>query len=220
MGFAGNIDTGLKMIGDARWNIGQAIPRNTMLEQPSRFLLHWRRRLRWAWANRLSDRERAGDCALLWMGALPTIVPSGLTPTVGWIVRSPDFELERIPNRTARSIGSGSHVAEYAAELEALTDEYGDLLRWEVGPWPQLGGAAMPITLAVSEAIERHAAPGISPHLVVCSVRWGAIEIGTNDRLGFSPSGPARVMPPIARNWAEWQTFKQQHGLADLLALG
>jgi hypothetical protein len=96
IGFAGNIDTGLKMVGDARWNIAQAIPPDTMLEQPTRFLLHWRRRLRWAWA-RLSERERAGDCALLWLGALPSIAPTGMTPTVGWIVRSPDFEPEHIP---------------------------------------------------------------------------------------------------------------------------
>jgi hypothetical protein len=77
----------------------------------------------------------------------------------------------------------------------------------------------MPITLAVSEAIERHATPGIGPHLVVCSVRWGSVEIGTNDGLGFSPNAPTRIMPPIAHNWAEWQAFKAQYALGDLLAL-
>jgi hypothetical protein len=219
IGFAGNIDTALKMVADARRNLAAVVAPGHALEQPSRFLLHWRRRLRWAWRNRLDERARSGGVALYYMGALPTHGTLGMTPTAGWIVRSPDFEPERVPDRVARSIGSGAQVSEYAAELERLSGDYGELLRWEVGPWPQLGGAAMPVTLAISEVIEERAAPGVSPHLVVCSVRWSGVQIGTNDRVGLSPNAPTREMPPIARNWAEWQALKTQHALADLLAL-
>jgi hypothetical protein len=219
IGFAGNIDSAMTMVGDARRNLAAVVPAGHALEQPSRFLLHWRRRLRWAWQNRLDERGRAGGLSLFYIGALPPHGTLGMTPTAGWIVRSPDFEPERVPARVARSIGSGTHVTEYAAELERLSGEYGELLRWEMGPWPELGGAAMPITLAISEVIEEHSEPGISPHLVVCSVRWSGVQIGTNDRVGLSPNAPSREMPPIARNWAEWQALKAEHGLADLLAL-
>src|SRR5205823_1140474 len=111
---------------------------------------------------------------------------------------SPEFELERIPNRAARSIGSGAHVEEYAAELYAIEDEFPNLVGFEIGPWLPTGGAALPISIAISDVIERHAAPGISPHLVICSVRWGEVAFATNDREAIGHAGASRVMPPIA----------------------
>jgi hypothetical protein len=151
------------------------------------------------------------------MGALPPTQVAA--PVVGWILRSPDFVPERVPDREAQSIGSGAQVPQYEAELERLSGEFGELLRWEFGPWPEIGGVAMPITMAISQAIDDHSAPGVSPHLVVCSVKWDGVDTGTNDVEGLSPNAPSRQMPPIARNWAEWQTLKARHGLAGMLAL-
>jgi hypothetical protein len=220
IGFAGNIETALRMVWDAARSVALGIPEGTMLTQPSRFLFHWSRRLRWVWQTRLTHHQREGGVDLLWMAALPTTHPAGIGATMGWIVRSPDFEPERITDRTARSIGSGTHIEEYAAELYAVEQEFPNLIQFEAGPWPQLGGAALPIAISISDVIERHMEPGISPHLVICSVQWGRVTFATNDRVGFGPEAPTRVMPPIATTWEDWQRFKQEHVLADLLALG
>lgn len=220
MGFAGNVDTGMLMVGDMARSVRLSIPEGTMLTQPSRHLLHWRRRARWAWQNRLSDRDRAGGCALLWIGALPPNGPFG--PTVGWILRAPEFQLERIPSRTAQAIGSGEHVPEYAAELEALAEDVPSLFQFEVQGFDAVGGPAVAITTVITEALDQHRVPGISPHLVICTVRWGEVGFATNDRVMYraDEEPEVRAMPPIARTWDEWQAFKEEHGLADLLAVG
>ena len=114
---------------------------------------------------------------------------------------------------------SGEDVEEYAQELEALGRDWRELVLFESTQWERIGGPAAPISLSVSRAIDEHASPGISPHLVICSVRRGAVEFGTNDVVALSPGAQSRTMPPIARTWSEWQTFKQDHGLADQLAL-
>jgi hypothetical protein len=217
IGFAGNIDTALRMIGDAARYIH--IPDGAMPEQPSRYLFAWRRRARWIWHNRLEDHERSGGVAFIWMGALPTQAPGIVGATMAWIVRSPDFEPERIPNRSARSIGSGADVEAYANELYEIEADFPAIAQFEAGPWAQMLGAALPLSVALSEVIENHMQPGISPHLVLCSVQWGQVGFATNDRVGLTPNAPTRQIPPIARTWVEWQAFKQAHGLADMLAV-
>ena len=220
MGFAGNIDTALWMIGDAARNVAHGMPEGAMLNQPSRFLVHWTRRLRWVWSNHLTERQQAGGVALLWMGALPTRHELGLGATMAWIVRSPAFVPERVENRTARSIGSGANVEEYAAELYEIEQDFPNLVQFEAHPWSPTGGIAFALAVSISSVLERHAAAGVSPHLVICSVRWGEVAFFTNDRTGFGPEAPTLVMPPIAATWEEWQTFKHKHGLANTLALG
>jgi hypothetical protein len=220
MGFAGNIETALWMIWDAARNVNHGMPESAMLNQPSRFLFHWTRRLRWVWDNHLSERQKAGGVALLWMGALPTTNELGFGTTMAWIVRSPGLVPERVEDRTAGAIGSGANVDEYAAELYEIEQEFPNLVQFEAYPWTQMGGTAFALGVAISAVLHRHAVPGISQHLVICSVRWGEIAFTTNDRTGFGPEAPTLVMPPIATTWAEWQAFKQQHGLADMLALG
>jgi hypothetical protein len=73
----------------------------------------------------------------------------------------------------------------------------------------------MAVSIAISDAIEKHLAPGISPHLHICSVRCGTIEIGTNDRVALTPDVESRVMPPVVESLSEWQQWKHEHGLAD-----
>jgi len=200
IGFAGNIDTALRMIGDASRYIGS--PAGMMPEQPSRYLFAWARRARWIWHNHLGDRERSSGVAFMWMGALPTQAPGIVGVTMAWIVRSPDFEPVRIPTRSAWSIGSGAHIEQYVDELYALEDNFPNIIQFEAGPWVQLLGAALPIFVSISDVIERHMQPGISPHLVICSVQWGRVDFTTNDREALTPGAPSRQMPPIAQTWA------------------
>lgn len=157
-------------------------------------------------------------CALLFIGALPPTGP--FVPTVGYILHAPDFEPQPIPSRTAASIGSGAHVTEYAAEVERLGAEWFQLAQFDMAGFEGMGGPLTPIALTLSQVIEENLEPGISPHLHLCSVRFGEIQLGTNDVQGLSPGAPDRTMPPVAETYAAWQALKQEHGFADLLAIG
>jgi hypothetical protein len=136
-------------------------------------------------------------------------------------MRSPDFQPERIAPRTAGSIGSGAHVPAYAAELERLGEEFFNLSTFEIQAFEGMGGPLTPIMAVLSETIEQHEAPGVSPHLVACSVRWGDIRWTTNDQVLLRDDGNqvVRQMPPIVQTLQQWRQFKRSHGLADLLAL-
>jgi hypothetical protein len=221
VGFAGNIDAGFGMVMNMARSISLSIPKGTLLTEPSKFLFKWARRARHAWAHSVPASEKEGGCALLAIVAPrpPSDTPS--RPTKGWTMRSPDFQPERIAPRTAGSIGSGAHVPAYAAELERLGEEFFNLSTFEIQAFEGMGGPLTPIMAVLSETIEQHEAPGVSPHLVACSVRWGDIRWTTNDQVLLRDDGNqvVRQMPPIVQTLQQWRQFKRSHGLADLLAL-
>ena len=212
MGFAGNIDTGLRLVNDFGAMMQRSVPPGHVTYEPSRAILGWARYARYHWTKTLTSRERAGGCALAIVAALPHTGP--FTPTVGYTLRAPDFRPEPIPRGRAVSIGSGSQVDAYVAELEKLATDDFELAQFETMYWDHTGGAGMAVSISISDAIEKHMAPGISPHLYICSVRCGTIEIGTNDRIALTPGVESRVMPAVAESLAEWQEWKDEHGLA------
>jgi hypothetical protein len=217
MGFAGNIDAGLTLVGDLTRNVAHVVPEGHAFDQPSRFLFAWRRRARWAWREVFDETLRAGGCSLLWIGALPHD-GGPFQPTVGYVLRAPGFEPERIAPRTAEAIGSGAHIREYAAELVRLGEEWFELAQFEVAGLNEGGGVLIPMATIISELIEERLPSGISPHLHLCSVRFGEVSIGTNDVRGFGR--PDRTMPLVAETYAQWQAMKEEQGIADLLAVG
>lgn len=78
----------------------------------------------------------------------------------------------------------------------------------------------MAVSMAISDAIDKVEVPGISPHLHICSVRFGEVGIGTNDRIPLTPGVPSRQMPTVVESWDEWGVWKVEHGVASELALG
>jgi hypothetical protein len=218
MGFSGNIDAGLKMVSDFGVMMRRSIPPGHATYEPSRAIFKWVRRARHHWAKTMPKRERIGGCSLAIVAALP---PSGpFTPTIGYTLHAPDFEPIKIPSGQARSIGSGAYVTQYAAALEELATDDPELLQFETMYWEHAGGAGMAVSTAISEAIDKLTVPGISPHLHICSVRFGEIGIGTNDRIALTPGVPSRQMPPVVESWDAWGKWKEEHGVASELALG
>ena len=202
------------MVGDVQAFVRNSIPAGYATYEPSRLIFKWLRRARHHWRHTVPAEERVGGCSLLFIVATPSRV---LNPTFGYFVHAPAFEPEPIPGRTARSIGSGAHVEEYAAELERLGEEWLDLLQFDFKPFP--GGPLIPIALALSEVIEKHSRPGVSPHLHLCSVRFGEVVIATNDIEGLSPGAPSRTMPAVAETYEEWCALKDRLRLAQLVAV-
>lgn len=218
MGFAGNIDAGLKLVSDFAVMMRRSVPDGHVTYEPSRAIFKWARRARHHWANTMPNKERDGGCALIFVAALTPTGP--FTRTVGYTLHAPDFTPNPIPAGKARSIGSGAHVPEYISELEKLAADDFELVQFETMYWDHTGGAGMAVSVAVSEAIDKHTVPGISPHLHICSVRFGAVEIGTNDREALTPGVESRIMPPVVESWNEWLEWKEEHGVAGVLATG
>jgi hypothetical protein len=212
MGFAGNIDAGFRMVSDFAVFIGNSVPPGHMTYEPSRAIFCWLRRARYHWATTLTKHQTEGGCELIFMAALPTNGP--LASTAGYIARAPGFEPHPIEAGTAVSIGLGSQIPEYAAALVALAVDP-ELMQFETMYWDHVGGAGMAVSAAISDAIDERAVPGISPHLHICSVRFGQIEIGTNDRIALTPGVASRVMPAVVEGWEEWSGWKKAQRLAD-----
>jgi len=134
------------------------------------------------------------------------------------VLQAPDFTPERAPWLTAVAIGSGAHIAEYAAEVEAMSRERGNLLAFDNEVWNPMGGPLIVLSAVLADRIRKVGAPGISPHLVLCSIQWGRVSFGTNEGVGFEDAHRAERWPRIARNLQEWQALKKAHHLANLVA--
>lgn len=216
MGFAGNIDTGFKMVGDFARFMRNSVPDGQITHEPSRAIFKWTRRARYHWNQTLAASEREGGCSLIFVAALPPTGP--FTPTVGYTLEAPGFAPSTIPTRTARSIGSGAQVPEYLRELERLADDH-ELFQFETMYWDHVGGAGMAVSIAISDAIAARAVGGISPHLHICSVRFGTVEIRTNDQQALTAGIESRIMPPVAVSWHEWLQWKADNAVAEGIAV-
>ncbi len=110
----------------------------------------------------------------------------------GACFRSPEFAAEEIPHREWDSIGSGSGIAAYKAELEKITsDEADGLLQMEVGrPGGHAEMMAQFLTMQVSELPP---VPGISTHF---HIEWSLLMGRDRWRLNSSScsEGPAALV--------------------------
>src|SRR6266542_4561673 len=95
-------------------------------------------------------------------------------------LRGPQFVVETIPMRRARSIGSGSAVESYRKALEDLLitpkDQF-DVMQFETH---LTGGSVMALSTVISDVLERVRDTAVSEHLVQCFVRDREILWSTN----------------------------------------
>lgn len=220
LGFAGNIDVGFSMVGDLALMVRNSVPPGYMTHEPSRLLFKWARRIRHHW-SRLPSAHQRGGCELIYVAARPPHSVIGVTSPVVWVLRAQeDFEPEPVPWMDVVSIGSGSDVAEYAAALASINADRNVLLTLGNPTWDGAGGPLIVMSAVLGQRIRELAVPGISHHLVLCSVRWGEVSFGTNEGVGFTPEERSEAWPPIARTWNEWQSVRTQLDLGSLLAIG
>jgi hypothetical protein len=209
LGFAGSVELGFALVDDLR-RFNQWVP-DGHLASTAWTAWHWARRVRFIW-GRLPPQARQLGCELLLVGALPSQGP--FVQSSAFVLRSPRFEFEVIQSRTARSIGSGAHVAEYAAELEQFGEEWFNLAQADVMVGPL--GPLVPMGLFLAQAIRQREADGVSPHLHLCSVRPMEIQLGTNDMQGFGDGAFDLAMPQVATSWPEYLALAHDQGFAAL----
>ena len=121
-------------------------------------------------------------------------------PFAGSVLPKPGFAVKEIPHRKWGSIGSGSGIAAYKAELEKITgDEADGLIQMEVGR-PGGHGQVMGQFLAM-QVSELTPVPGISSHFHIGVVFADGWQMSTSDRDFFPPDGPPQQirMPGLHR---------------------
>ena len=214
-GFAGDVLTGFAMLVSLnRYLLGQdapieiervfdtfqAISRNVFAQVPG--------------ANQAQGSE------ILIAGA--SAVDSAMYGSRAQVARfaSPDFNAEIVPRGEWGSIGSGSDVAQYRTELEAVTgDDVRALMPLEANS-PGGFANAMVITI-VDNVFHMPAVSGISKHFHVGVVFAHGCNIRTSNRTYFPTDGPPQhiEMPEVARTWAELQgLLERQLGRAITVA--
>lgn len=209
-GFAGNVETGFAMLERLHQLIvstKQAPGDPADIEAVFRLFPRAAREL---FAD-LDDRGREGGSALLIAAGEPadnTIYGSAARVAC---FQGPAFAAQEIPHQQWGSIGSGSDIPAYLAELEKLTsDEARELVKMEVG---MIGGhASIMASTIIREIGEMPRVPGISMHFHVGTVVTGGWRLTKSDRDYFpGDAPPVQIrMPPVAESWQELQ---------DLLAL-
>jgi hypothetical protein len=165
----------------------------------------------------LPDELRAGGSEILVAGAEPAA--GTLYGSRSRAVRflGPSFAVQEIPHREWASIGSGSGILAYLAELEKVTGEAGDgLVQMETG---LPGGHALMMARFVAMQIaDLPSIPGISKHFHIGVVFADGWQITNSDRDFFPPDGPPKQirMPRFASSWAELEELLGGRVSADL----
>jgi len=156
---------------------------------------------------------KADDCALMLMFSVPS--ESGSSPwprTVGNILRAPSFAFEPLAGMAPAAIGSGAHVSSCIDALRRIAEDRnadGLLKSLLVGP----GAMASAIGLDFTRTLQEDLPPGISPHLHVCIVASGRVNISPFDYRTFEKDGSTVdfKMPPVARSLSELVTLLGQN---------
>ncbi len=213
-GFAGSVKLGLKMIGDLQSYL-HIPPNQEGCWVPGITFNTWRRQARRLFLQEPKTIQDLG-CDLL-IASVFWMEEWGESPfpktTVG-IMRSPEFIPEWAKYKDCASIGSGNRIEEYRKHLAGIAKEPMNLWQMEVG---MPGGAAGMLGFTTGQLVEAHPTAGISSHMHICQVRWNSIEISTNDWTTVDPQGrrTEHKMPPVAKNWKEFEFFCQEKGLSE-----
>jgi hypothetical protein len=217
-GFAGNVAVGYRLIDDLMQWLRFPPTDTTSAWMPPWVIAKWRRRARWLYPSLATSGEEVG---LVVSGVSPQEdngIP-GMARTYAWILRSPSFEPKPIEWMKVGAIGRGNQVEQYRQALENVNEDPVPYYQGEVGG--AQGMFATTLAHMLGNRVERTPEPGISPHLLICTVRRGAVSLWTNDYDVFEEGGkrPALRMPPIARTWPEVVALLERNGLAESQAL-
>jgi len=218
--FAGSVRLGFALLDDLRTVLGH-------LEDPGRawkpraVALVWRRRARRIYRD-APERERKLGAQIMLLGVSPRqnmplmISPTQSIPLPGLalatvaIMRSPQFEPHWIEIGAIDSIGSGSDSTPYVGMLRKISMEP---FFWESEMRIPTAYAKM-ARHVLQQTIERHPEATVSPHVHLCIVGRGAVEInGTSHVCRRGGEIVELPMPAVATTWAEFEAMHGRHSV-------
>jgi hypothetical protein len=209
-GFAGSVQFGFRLVEDLRDCLRLDDPERVW--KPRAAALKWYRRARRFFRQAGEDVKRLGSAVmLLGVSARQHIGLPGAALTTVAIMRSPDFVPQFLTPGTVDSIGCGALVAAYAKTLRDFTTEP---FFWQAElMYPGANSYGRMLRHVIQQKIENHPEASVSPHLHLCIVRRGAVDITTSDHdTALYPSGQLVEwrMPRIATTWTEFETMTRE----------
>ncbi len=209
-GFAGSVEFGFMSIDDLRRYVYLADPNKACV--PGKVAFTWYRRARAAFRQAPKSLKQLGAEIML-LGVSPTVdlgIPGWARPMVA-IMRQPDFFPHVVPINEIQSIGSGSVVKTYLEELRGLSGEWHELMKLEVGG---RGNFAATIRQVINTIIKKHPEGTVSPHVHLCLVRRGSIQLSTSDHSLVALDGTRTEfrMPPVVSSWPDFRAHCVQIG--------
>ncbi len=211
-GFAGSVQLGFNLLDHLQRNLSIAEPGGGWI---LRYVAgKWCRTARQIYKRAPENLRRLG-CEIILLGASPSENAGDLDiPRTDVVVlRAPDFEPEYASPAKCISIGSGSQTEIYKQELERINANPFPMMQMEVG---NPGGTALALSIHLTSLITQNPIAGISPHLQIVSVTRGGYFINTNDHTQYPGDAPPIEfkMPPLAKNWKEFQKISEGFGFA------
>jgi hypothetical protein len=219
VGFAGSVEIGFEMVETLQKGLKLEDP--GLAWDPTAISMEWPAKARNIFRKYPVAIQKYG-CELILLGAHPSEdvgVPGIGRPCI-YSFSWPDFEPVQAKPYEVLSIGSGSGVLPYRELLKRYSDDHEWrtlLMQGESMP----GGTATMLASSVTAILKIHPMPGISPHLHLCIVRRGEVQIWPNDHsyagrweayaLGPPSQNPSAshpgmnnvIMPPVATTFAE-----------------
>jgi hypothetical protein len=216
MGFAGSVAIGFSMVAHLSLSLSGVPPDCAWM--PDAVADWWPTNAREIF-HEAPPAEQESGCQLLLAGVHPTqgFGPPEFARPYVYTFSCPVFEPKLAAVSTAISIGSGAFIDEHRRLLENLSAWPGDhkpvwFQTATMGPRGLGLGFALSLTRQLQDMPQR----GISPHLHVCIVTRGQIQIAPNDYVAHAPDGtetPFR-MPAVARSMREFCDMLGALGLA------
>lgn len=208
LAFAGSVELGFHVVDDLRAFLGG--PPRGQLVLPHKTVWHWARRLRFLF----SRYAITAPLELMVLAASPNepTIPE-LEPSYGFVLRAPEFSMEKMPYWRTTAIGSGSDPA-----LRVFVDAMDEMSRtWtESIPFEHLapGWSGLPFLHGLSQLIKTQSpTPTVSHHLHLCMVRRHGTTFHSTDTSVVTGDKDSK-MPWLARNLAEFQQLMRNHGYA------
>lgn len=210
-GFSGSVEVGYILLDDLiRW---AHLPNDKTAWIPDCLTMKWRRRAKYIFSKLPKNKQRYTEILLASVYPQRDNGIPGEPQTYYCILRSPNFDVEKINPGKIGSIGSGNNVIKYKKSLEKLNTGFNPLMQLEVGT---PGGYGQAISMVLSLDVKNYPTPGISPHFHIVIVRRGdgKMLFGTNNHVTHNKDGSKTVfkMPVVASTWREFKQIIKDKG--------
>jgi len=196
-GFAGSVEVGFAMIGSLQKAL--KLEDQSLAWDPRSIAEQWPSHARKIF-NRYPAAQQQLGSQLILIGANPkeNALDAPAMRTCVYSFSWPEFEPVQARPHEVLSIGSGSNVTPYRQLLERYSSDHKFRNMLLMGE-SMAGGATTMFGSYVTNVVKDNPSPGVSPHLHLCLVRSGEVQVWPND-YSYKGRWQAHSLGPPAQN--------------------